>query len=130
MSARALAERRVRAAGLEDRITLLLSDYRDLEGDYDKLVSVEMIEAVGHRHYPKFFETCGKLLKDDGRMLMQAITIADQRRPPTGVDRRALARLRLAASAEETVRFAEEQSLDGGGLARAGGSDTRSFSLA
>ncbi|HYM36478.1 MAG TPA: class I SAM-dependent methyltransferase, partial [Steroidobacteraceae bacterium] len=61
------------------KITVLLSDYRDLEGQYDKLVSIEMIEAVGHQYYDTFFKKCSSLLKPDGLMLLQAITIADQR---------------------------------------------------
>jgi cyclopropane-fatty-acyl-phospholipid synthase len=65
-------------AGLEDRITLLQSDYRDLEGQYDKLVSIEMIEAVGHEFHDTYFRKCCELLKRDGQMLLQAITIADQ----------------------------------------------------
>jgi cyclopropane-fatty-acyl-phospholipid synthase len=69
----------VKKAGLEDRIDVLFSDYRDLEGRFDKLVSVEMIEAVGHRFYPQFFKGCSQLLKPDGLMLLQSITIADQR---------------------------------------------------
>jgi cyclopropane-fatty-acyl-phospholipid synthase len=74
-----LASERVRAAGLEDHITVLLKDYRDLAGSYDKLVSIEMIEAVGHDFYDSYFGKCGALLKPDGLMLLQAITIADQR---------------------------------------------------
>ncbi|MGD9386712.1 MAG: cyclopropane-fatty-acyl-phospholipid synthase family protein [Gammaproteobacteria bacterium] len=74
----ALAAERIRAAGLEDRVTLLLSDYRDLEGQYDKLVSVEMIEAVGHQYLDTYFETCSRRLKPEGLMLLQAITIRDQ----------------------------------------------------
>jgi cyclopropane-fatty-acyl-phospholipid synthase len=74
-----LARERVAQAGLADRITLLLEDYRDLEGRYDKLVSIEMIEAVGHEFYDIYFRQCGRLLNDDGLMLLQAITIADQR---------------------------------------------------
>ncbi|EGI77612.1 SAM-dependent methyltransferase [Hylemonella gracilis] len=74
-----LAQERVAAAGLQDRITLLLEDYRDLTGQYDKLVSLEMIEAVGHQFYGDYFAQCARLLKDDGLMLLQAITIADQR---------------------------------------------------
>ena len=74
-----LASERVRAAGLEDRISVLLKDYRDLDGQYDKLVSIEMIEAVGHDFYDTYFGKCAALLKDDGLMLLQAITIADQR---------------------------------------------------
>jgi cyclopropane-fatty-acyl-phospholipid synthase len=74
-----LASERVRAAGLEERVTVLLKDYRDLDGQYDKLVSIEMIEAVGHDFYDTYFGKCAALLKDDGLMLLQAITIADQR---------------------------------------------------
>ncbi len=74
-----VAERRVRDEGLEGRVTLLLEDYRNLEGRFDKLVSVEMIEAVGHRYYGQYFRGCSSLLKDDGLMLLQAITIPDQR---------------------------------------------------
>jgi cyclopropane-fatty-acyl-phospholipid synthase len=69
----------VAAAGLQDRITLLFDDYRDLQGQYDKLVSIEMIEAVGHEFHDSFFRQCCSLLKPDGQMLLQAITIADQR---------------------------------------------------
>jgi cyclopropane-fatty-acyl-phospholipid synthase len=75
----ALARDRIEAAGLEDRITLLHKDYRDLDGRYDKLVSIEMIEAVGHQYFGTFFAKCGELLAPHGRMLLQAITIADQR---------------------------------------------------
>jgi cyclopropane-fatty-acyl-phospholipid synthase len=74
----AFAKERIRAAGLADRITLLLQDYRELEGRFDKLVSVEMIEAVGHQYYDEFFRRCAALLQDDGLMALQAITIADQ----------------------------------------------------
>lgn len=73
-----LAAKRIQAAGLGDRVTLLLEDYRKLEGQFDKLVSVEMIEAVGAAYYPEFFRTCGRLLKPGGTMALQAITIADQ----------------------------------------------------
>jgi cyclopropane-fatty-acyl-phospholipid synthase len=69
----------VKREGLEDKITLLLKDYRDLDGDYDKLVSIEMIEAVGHEYYDSYFQKCSELLKPDGLMLIQAITILDQR---------------------------------------------------
>jgi cyclopropane-fatty-acyl-phospholipid synthase len=71
------ASQRVRAAGLEDRVTLLLEDYRDLQGTYDKLVSIEMIEAVGWQYFPTFFRRCSELLADDGAMLLQAIVIED-----------------------------------------------------
>ncbi len=74
-----LASARVAAAGLEDRITLLLKDYRELDGQYDKLVSVEMIEAVGQENYRTYFDTCCRLLKPEGLMCLQSITIADQR---------------------------------------------------
>jgi len=72
------AQNRIEAAGLQDRITLLKKDYRDLSGKFDKLVSIEMIEAVGHHFYNAFFHTCSRLLKDDGLMALQAITIGDQ----------------------------------------------------
>ena len=83
----AYAGRRFAEAGLEDRITLLKEDYRNLprlltesgQAPYDKLVSVEMIEAVGHQYFGDFFRTCGELLADDGRAAIQAITIVDQR---------------------------------------------------
>ncbi|MEP7061017.1 MAG: cyclopropane-fatty-acyl-phospholipid synthase family protein [Betaproteobacteria bacterium] len=74
-----LASARIAAAGVADRVTLLLQDYRDLDGQYDKLVSIEMIEAVGHQFYDVYFAQCGRLLAQDGLMLLQAITIADQR---------------------------------------------------
>jgi cyclopropane-fatty-acyl-phospholipid synthase len=73
-----LATQRVRDAGLDDRITVVLKDYRDLEGQFDKLVSIEMIEAVGHQFYDTYFETCSRLLKSEGMALIQAITITDQ----------------------------------------------------
>jgi cyclopropane-fatty-acyl-phospholipid synthase len=73
-----LACRRVREAGLDDRITVLLKDYRDLRGRYDRLVSVEMIEAVGWRHFDEYFRRCNELLTPDGLMLLQAITIDDR----------------------------------------------------
>jgi len=73
-----LAWERIKQAGLQDRITLLLDDFRDLKGSYDKLVSIEMIEAIGSKLYRSFFSMCGRLLKPDGLMLLQAITIADQ----------------------------------------------------
>ncbi len=74
-----LARQRVVDAGLHDRITLLLEDFRDLRGQYDKLVSIEMIEAIGHDLFVPYFRQCSDLLKPDGAMLIQAITIADQR---------------------------------------------------
>jgi len=74
-----LASERIAAAGLNDRITLLMQDYRDLEGQFDKLVSIEMIEAVGHDFLPAYFRKCSDLLKPDGMMCLQAITIPDHR---------------------------------------------------
>jgi cyclopropane-fatty-acyl-phospholipid synthase len=73
-----LARQRVREAGLDDQVTVLLQDYRDLEGRYDRLVSVEMIEAVGWQYFDDYFRRCDELLSDDGLMLLQAITIDDR----------------------------------------------------
>jgi cyclopropane-fatty-acyl-phospholipid synthase len=72
-----LALQRVRQEGLEDKITLLRLDYRRLKGCYDKLVSIEMIEAVGYQYLDTFFEACSRLLHSDGIMALQAITIRD-----------------------------------------------------
>ncbi|MCL4721371.1 MAG: cyclopropane-fatty-acyl-phospholipid synthase family protein [Gammaproteobacteria bacterium] len=72
------ATRRVQAAGLEGRVTVLGQDYRDLRGQFDKLVSVEMIEAVGHRFLDTYFRTCSERLKPAGRMVLQAIVMADR----------------------------------------------------
>lgn len=73
-----LASERIHAAGLEDKITIVKKDYRQMEGQYDKLVSIEMIEAVGLGYLGSYFEKCASLLKPTGKMLIQAITIADQ----------------------------------------------------
>ncbi|WP_035245623.1 SAM-dependent methyltransferase [Desulfogranum mediterraneum] len=73
------AEQRIRSQGLSERITLLRQDYRELSGRFDKVVSIEMIEAVGHRYLPLFFKKCQELLKPDGILLLQAITIQDQK---------------------------------------------------
>jgi cyclopropane-fatty-acyl-phospholipid synthase len=73
------AQNRFRTLSLEDQITLLKKDYRDLSGEYDKLVSIEMIEAVGKKFLPTYFSKCSKLLKKDGVMLLQAIMIPDHR---------------------------------------------------
>ena len=73
----ALARERVAAAGLSDRIEVVEIDYRDLTGKYDRLVSIEMIEAVGWRDFPTYFRKCSELLEPDGSMLLQAITIDD-----------------------------------------------------
>lgn len=69
----------VEKEGLQHKINLLKQDYRTLEGKYDKLVSIEMIEAVGKQYLPNFFEKCSSLLKKDGLMLLQSITIDDRR---------------------------------------------------
>ncbi|WP_041522074.1 SAM-dependent methyltransferase [Gilvimarinus agarilyticus] len=69
----------VEQAGLSQQVTVLCQDYRKLTGQYDKLVSIEMIEAVGHEYYREYFSTCSARLKSDGLMLLQAITIPDQR---------------------------------------------------
>jgi cyclopropane-fatty-acyl-phospholipid synthase len=74
-----LASKRIAEAGLSDRVTLLLQDYRDLEGRYDKLVSIEMIEAIGHQYLDTYMAKCTSLLKPDGLALIQAITIEDDR---------------------------------------------------
>lgn len=75
----AYTQQKIEEHGLQDRITLLLEDYRDLTGTYDKLVSIEMIEAVGQRFLASYFTKCASLLKPDGLMLLQAITIREQR---------------------------------------------------
>jgi cyclopropane-fatty-acyl-phospholipid synthase len=67
-----------RTAGVADRVTVLCEDYRDLRGRYDRLVSIEMIEAVGYRDFDTFFARCSNLLADDGAMLLQAIVIDDR----------------------------------------------------
>ena len=72
------AKEKIARRGLSDRITLLLKDYRDLTGQYDKLVSIEMIEAVGARYLDTYFRKCSSLLKPTGAMLLQAITLQDQ----------------------------------------------------
>ncbi|MBT8486552.1 MAG: class I SAM-dependent methyltransferase [Phycisphaerales bacterium] len=74
-----LAKTRVRDAGLADRVDVRLDDYRELDGVYDKIVSIEMIEAVGHRNLGRFFEACGNRLKPDGLLAIQAITMPDHR---------------------------------------------------
>jgi cyclopropane-fatty-acyl-phospholipid synthase len=75
---RQMALERVRAAGLSDRIEVLGTDYRDLSGTFDRLVSIEMIEAVGHANLPAYFRACADRLRPDGAMLLQAITMPDR----------------------------------------------------
>ena len=72
-----LARDRIAEAGLTGRVEVLLEDYRELRGQYDKLVSIEMIEAVGHHYFDTYFRRCGELLKPNGLFLLQAITISD-----------------------------------------------------
>ncbi|MGB1557517.1 MAG: class I SAM-dependent methyltransferase [Oceanococcaceae bacterium] len=74
----AMAVERVAAAGLQDQVTLLFQDYRKLSGQYDKLVSIEMVEAVGHDYFPVYMRKLAELLKPDGQALLQAITIRDE----------------------------------------------------
>ena len=75
----AYAEQKIKERGLEGKVTLLKEDYRNLKGTYDKLVSIEMIEAVGKQFLPSYIKKCESLLKSGGLMAIQAITIADQR---------------------------------------------------
>lgn len=70
---------RVAGAGLADRVTVLLEDYRDLTGQYDKLVSIEMIEAVGHENLDTYFRKCGQLLRPGGSFVLQAIVMPERR---------------------------------------------------
>jgi len=72
-----LAAEKITASGLDNQITLLQQDYRDLTGQFDRLVSIEMIEAVGHRHLPTYFRSCSDRLKPDGAALIQVITMPD-----------------------------------------------------
>ncbi len=72
-----LASQRVEDAGVGDRVELLMQDYRDLRGEYDKLVSIEMIEAVGHQYLDTFFQKCADLIGPRGLAAIQAITILD-----------------------------------------------------
>ncbi|HMD72654.1 MAG TPA: cyclopropane-fatty-acyl-phospholipid synthase family protein [Steroidobacteraceae bacterium] len=72
------AQERIARAGLADRITLMLEDYRELRGKFDALMSIEMIEAVGHQYLDTYFRKCSALLEPAGAMLLQAITICDQ----------------------------------------------------
>lgn len=74
-----VARQRIAEAGLSDRVTLLLQDYRDLTGQFDKLVSVEMIEAVGYRYFDTYFRKCSELLKPEGSFVLQGIVMPDRR---------------------------------------------------
>jgi cyclopropane-fatty-acyl-phospholipid synthase len=74
----ALASERAAAAGLSGRVEVVMQDYRELQGQFDRLVSIEMIEAVGWRHFDEYFAACSRLLAPDGAMLLQAILIDDR----------------------------------------------------
>ena len=74
-----LAEARIRAAGQEEKIEVRLQDYREITGQYDKIVSIEMFEAVGYEYFDIFFAKCREVLKPDGLMAMQVITMPDSR---------------------------------------------------
>jgi cyclopropane-fatty-acyl-phospholipid synthase len=74
-----LARQRIAQAGLSDRIEVLLCDYRNVTGQYDRIISVEMLEAVGKAYFPAFFRSCDRLLKENGMLVIQTITIPDQR---------------------------------------------------
>jgi cyclopropane-fatty-acyl-phospholipid synthase len=71
--------KRVKDLGLDSKVNIQLLDYRKLEGEFDKIVSIEMIEAVGHKYLGTFFRVCDRLLKPNGKIVIQAITIPDQR---------------------------------------------------
>jgi cyclopropane-fatty-acyl-phospholipid synthase len=76
---RRLAESRAREAGLADRIDFRLCDYRDIEGTYDHIVSIEMLEAVGAEFHGEFFSRCDRLLRPGGRLFLQSIVVPDRR---------------------------------------------------
>lgn len=71
------AQKKICEEGLEDRVTVLLEDYRNIQGQFDKIVSIEMLEAVGHEYLGTFFSCCDRLLKPDGLLVLQVITIPD-----------------------------------------------------
>ena len=99
----AYADEEITRRGLKGRITLLKDDYRKLKGQYDKLVSIEMIEAVGLAYLPLFFQTCSRLLRPSGSLLIQAITIAESR----------------FKAASKSVDFIQKYIFPGGALASA-----------
>lgn len=74
-----LAVERVRAAGLENQVSVIIKDYRKIEGTFDKIVSIEMLEAVGHQYLATYFKKCASLLKKDGILAFQVITSPDSR---------------------------------------------------
>ena len=73
------ARERIRMEGLSDRVEIVLQDYREIEGRFDRIVSIEMLEAVGDKYFEKFFECCDRLLKPGGVMVLQFISIPDRR---------------------------------------------------
>ena len=73
-----VAQQRIKEAGLASQVTLLQQDYRDLRGQFDKLVSIEMIEAVGYRFLDEYFRQCGRLLRPDGSLVLQAIVMPER----------------------------------------------------
>jgi len=75
----ALATERAREAGVSDRVHFMLCDYRKVQGTFSRIVSIEMLEAVGHEYLGAFFETCDRVLEPDGIIVIQSITIPDQR---------------------------------------------------
>jgi cyclopropane-fatty-acyl-phospholipid synthase len=115
-----LAQERVQAAGLTDRIDLRLMDYRDLDGQYDRIVSIEMLEAVGHEYLALFFRKCAEVLKPGGRLALQVITIPDERyesyrRSPDWIQKHIFpggvlpSRAILAAAMEKAARLRVER---------------------
>lgn len=73
-----VAQQRIKEAGLARQVTLLRQDYRDLRGQFDKLVSIEMVEAVGYRFLDEYFRQCGRLLRPDGSLVLQAIAMPER----------------------------------------------------
>ena len=73
----ALATERIAAAGLADRVSVELCDYREIEGTYDAVVSIEMLEAVGAEYFPTFFAACDRALRPGGKLSLQVITLPD-----------------------------------------------------
>jgi cyclopropane-fatty-acyl-phospholipid synthase len=107
---------RVREAGLENQVDVVLSDYRDLRGGYDKLVSVEMIEAVGRQYFKLFFERCSELLHPEGLMLLQAILIEDDAYDAEKASRSFINKLIFPGGCLPSMRVIE-RCLDATGLA-------------
>lgn len=73
------AKKRIKEEGLDKKISIQLKDYRHLDGQFDKIVSIEMLEAVGHKFYKTYFEQCHRLLKKDGLLALQVILSPDNR---------------------------------------------------